>query len=158
MRYSLRDIGFVLASVTLAVASGLGTAEPYKRPGVWFFGMCAVVLSLQAWKRQNPPAKQRVEFDDQEIRSVSGNDTKVSIRWDELHEIHILTTGGGPAADDVFWMFLNADREGCWMSNSAEGFPALLARIQTLPEFDNEAVVQAMGSAVNNTFIVWRAQ
>ena len=60
--------------------------------------------------------------------------------------------------DDVFWLFLGADQsKGCAVANGAEGFPALLARIQTLPGFNNEAVVQSMGSAVNNRFLVWRA-
>jgi hypothetical protein len=171
MRYSVSDIGYILVSVALAAASGLGTGEPYKRAGVWFFGLCALVFVVQPWMRRRPssipaanaPANvatnERVEFDEQELRRFMRNGTKESIRWDELHEIGIVTTDEGPWAEDVFWLFLNADRsKGCAVPNGADGFPALLERIQTLPGFNNEAVVQAMGSAENNQFLIWRAE
>lgn len=163
MRYSASDIGRILASVALAVASGLGPGEPYKRAGVWFFGVCALVLFLQPWIRHkrssSVAAQERVEFDEQEIRRFMRDGRKESIRWDELHEIGIVTTDEGPWAEDVFWMFLNADHsKGCAIPNGAEGFAALLQRIQRLPDFNNEAVVLAMGSAVNDRFVVWRLQ
>jgi len=45
---------------------------------------------------------------------------------------------------------------GCAVPASAEGFDALLARVQQLPGFDDEAVVAAMGSSTNARFDVWQ--
>ena len=163
MRYSRSDIVYILASVVLAWASSLGSAEPYKSAGIWFFGLCALVLLIQPWvprrKQSNAVTIDRVEFDEREIRRLLPDGKMESIRWDELHEIGIVTTDEGPWAEDVFWLFSNADQsQGCAVPNGADGFPALLSRIQALPEFDNEAVVLAMGSAANDRFVVWRAQ
>ena len=161
MRYSRSDIVCILVSVVLAVAGGVGSAEPHKEIGVWFFGVGAVILMAQPWLRQrrsnSAAAKERVEFDEQEIRRFLPDGKTESIRWDELHEIGIVTTDEGPWVDDVFWLFLNADSsKGCAASNDAVGFPALLERLQRLPGFNDEAVVQAMGSTVNDRFVVWR--
>lgn len=89
MPYSRSHIVYMLASILLAVGSGVGSAEPHKQVGVWFFGLCAAVFRVLPW---------------------------------------------------------------------TEGFPALLQRIQQLPDFNNEAVVLAMGSAANDRFVVWRLQ
>ena len=162
MRYSRSDIVYILASVVLAWASSLGSAQPYRSAGVWFFGLGTLVLLIQPWvprrKRSNAVAKDRVEFDEREIRRWPPGGKLESIRWDELHEIGIVTTDEGPWAEDVFWLFLNVDHSrGCAVPNGADGFPALLSRIQTLPDFNNEAVAQAMGSTVNDRLVVWRA-
>jgi len=159
MRYSGLDIGLIFVSVLLAVGGGVASAEPHKEFGVWLFGVCALIFIAQPWMRERASrkVKERVEFDDQEIRRFLPGGKRESIRWDELHEIGIVTTDEGPGVDDVFWLFLNADRSrGCAVSNDAEGFAALLQRIQQLPDFNNEAVVMAMGSAVDNKFVVWQ--
>jgi hypothetical protein len=48
--------------------------------------------------------------------------------------------------------------QGCAVSNGADGFKALLERIQGLPRFDNEAVIRAMGSTSNDRFVVWKRE
>jgi hypothetical protein len=81
-----------------------------------------------------------------------------TIAWNDIDEISIVTTDEGPWADDVFWLFLSRDRSrGCVVSNYADGFKELLPQIQRLPGFDNHAVISAMGSAVNQRFIVWKS-
>jgi hypothetical protein len=126
--------------------------------GVWFFGTCTIVFVLKPiLRRFEPPAKDRVEFDERGIRRYRSNGPMEEIEWSELDEIGIVTTDEGPWVDDVIWLFSNADQSnGCAVSNYSPGFSELLSRIQALPGFDNEAVVRAMGSTSNDRFVVWK--
>jgi hypothetical protein len=98
-----------------------------------------------------------VGFDDQRVWRRMADGREESIRWSELAEVDIVTTDEGPAMDDVFWLLLSADHKtGCGVPSEAEGMPALLTRLQELPGFDNEAVIRAMGTAVNVRLCVWK--
>lgn len=52
-------------------------------------------------------------------------------------------------------MLHGGDGCGCAVPQGAEGFPALLERLQRLPGFDNRAVIEAMGSASPERFPCW---
>jgi len=77
------------------------------------------------------------------------------VRWDDLREVAIVTTDGGPWRDDVLWV-LEGDDGGCVVGSEAEGAAGLLPRLQQLPGFDNKAVIAAMGSADNARFVCWK--
>ena len=77
------------------------------------------------------------------------------VLWDELLEVGVLTTDAGPVADDVFWMLVDGPEKGCLIPSETVGMGELLKRLQTLPDFDNEAVVSAMGSSENAKFVCW---
>jgi hypothetical protein len=142
--------------------------------GVWFFGLGTVVLLLRPVLRRRTihaggrpqdtgshkkrvKLEERVEFDEREIRRYLSDGRIETIAWDDIDEISIVTTDEGPFVDDVFWLFLNKDRsKGCAVSNYAEGFKALLPRLQHRPGFDNALVVQAMGSTTNRSFVIWK--
>jgi hypothetical protein len=156
---TLVQIGISALFTTVGLVAVLGSGEL-----VWptvFFGACTAILVLSPWferrvRAREDARKDTVEFDDTAVRRRMANGTVESITWDELAAIEIVTTDEGPMADDVFWLLMNRDRSrACAISNDAEGFKPLLARLQALPGFDNAAVIQAMGSTVNARFIVW---
>jgi hypothetical protein len=98
---------------------------------------------------------ERVSFDDAAVtRWMPGGRTE-HVRWDELEEVGIVTTDEGPWAEDVYWM-LRAASGGCAVGSETVGMDALLERLQQLPGFNNEAVIRAMGSTENATFVCWR--
>jgi hypothetical protein len=102
-----------------------------------------------------PPEPERVSFDDAAVtRWMPGGRTE-RVRWDELEEVGIVTTDEGPWTEDVYWMLRGANG-GCAVGSEAQGMDALLERLQQLPGFDNEAVIRAMGSTENATFVCWR--
>ncbi len=71
----------------------------------------------------------------------------------DLKKVHIITTDKGPFEDDVFWLMLF---EGIIMiPQGVPGENQLLEKLQTLPEFDNEAVIKAMVCSENDSFLVW---
>lgn len=91
------------------------------------------------------------------VTRVRPDGVEETIRWDDLHEVVIVTTDEGPWQDDVFLMLVAADgKSGCVVPQSAEGSQQLLERLQQLPGFDSGAVVEAMGSTSEATFPCWK--
>jgi hypothetical protein len=50
---------------------------------------------------------------------------------------------------------LHGASSGCVIPQGATGHKRLLERLQELPGFDNEAVIRAMASTSNDTFVAW---
>ena len=77
-----------------------------------------------------------------------------AVVWDDLQKVTIMTTDDGPFVEDVFFVLYGSD-SGCVIPQGAQRSGALLERLQQLPGFDNEAIVQAMSCATNNEFLCW---
>lgn len=109
---------------------------------------------FQSPDRDRPRAV--VAVDDEGVTCSRPGGPAESIRWDELHEVVIVTTDEGPFVEDVFFVLSDAGAARCTIADEADGFPALLGRLQALPGFDNRAVIAAMGSADNARFPCWK--
>ena len=79
-----------------------------------------------------------------------------TVRWADITSIAILTNDQGPFAEDVFW-HLAWSGGSLLIPQMAQGSDDLLARAQTLPGFDNDAVIAAMMSTANQVFFCWEA-
>ena len=55
---------------------------------------------------------------------------------------------------DVFWVLHGLNR-GCAIPQGATGEKELLERLQKLPNFDNGAVIEAMGCTSDRRFLCW---
>jgi len=108
--------------------------------------------------QHNPavPKSGKVEFDAECVSYYHPAGEIQTIRWEELDEVGIVTTDEGPFVEDVFFMLLSVDRKGCAIPQSADGNEPLLARLQMLPSFDNNAFIVAMGSTSNQNFRLWK--
>ncbi|MES2507339.1 MAG: hypothetical protein V4599_11585 [Verrucomicrobiota bacterium] len=104
--------------------------------------------------RLMPESSYVVVLDEQEIVCNRPDGTQERIAWDNLQKVEILTTEDGPFAPDRFWV-LHGKHSGCVIPQGATGDAKLLAQLQTLPGFDNGAVIEAMGSTSNATFVCW---
>lgn len=102
-------------------------------------------------------AQVRVVFDDEAItvRPVSGQAGVLA--WSEVGRVTIVTNDSGPLADDLYWIIQARDpRRYLTLPMGADGEHELLHAMQErLTGFDNMAVVEAMGSAENASFLVW---
>jgi hypothetical protein len=76
------------------------------------------------------------------------------IKLSDLTEVGVLTTNRGPEQDDTFWMLRTRQRLHS-LPWSAEGADKLLALLQTLPGFDNDAVIEASTSTEEAAFLAW---
>ena len=96
-----------------------------------------------------------VEFDEEGVVRRLPDGGSERVRWEDLREVVIVTTDEGPFVDDVFWMLVG-DHGGCAVPSESTGFEALMGRLQRLPGFDNDAVIRAMMSTDNASFVCWR--
>jgi|SRR6185436_16010459 hypothetical protein len=107
-------------------------------------------------KRKPGPSAPALAIDDVGVRRVLGDGKIEAVAWKDLVEVEIVTTDEGPFVDDVFFLLVGAEGTGCCVPQGAPGSEGLLDRLQGLPEFDNEKVIQAMGCAENARFVCWR--
>jgi hypothetical protein len=103
-----------------------------------------------------PKDKARVTFDAECVTRTLPDGRTETVRWRDLREVRILTTDEGPYVDDVVWLLLGGEGGGCAVPSETEGTDELLPRLQQLPGFDNEAVIQAMGSTAGAEFVCWK--
>ncbi len=76
--------------------------------------------------------------------------------WNDLCAIVIETTDEGPWMEDVYFMLFSDDLEKSFgIPQCAEGSQELLEKLMQLPNFNEEAVIKAMGSTVNQSFLCW---
>jgi hypothetical protein len=80
--------------------------------------------------------------------------TTASIHWDDVQRVVIRTTDRGPFDDDVFLVLVTCSRSYV-IPQQAAGAKELLSRLQQLPGFDNEAVIESMGCTDNRDFPCW---
>ncbi|HSU17194.1 hypothetical protein [Longimicrobium sp.] len=100
------------------------------------------------------PPRMSVRTDEAGIHAAFPNGKSWTVEWAELERVAIRTTDEGPFADDVIWM-LQTPQGVYGIPQGVDGEPELLERLQSLPGFDNEAVIAAMGSVENQTFLCW---
>jgi hypothetical protein len=101
------------------------------------------------------PGAPAIIIDEQGVRRDLGGGRVESVSWDELREVRIVTTSAGPFVEDVFYLLVG-DEGGCAVPSFAAG--DLLPRLQSLPGFDNQAVIHAMTCTDDASFVCWRRQ
>jgi hypothetical protein len=117
----------------------------------------AVVYMIIEWRYDALPDRRRsrksrtpyrspfaVSFDDEEIVVRLDGARRESVRWQDLITVGIRIDQEGflPA---TYWV-LGGTGGGCYFPTDAEGNQAFLAALQTrLPDFDNRALIEAMG-------------
>jgi hypothetical protein len=108
-------------------------------------------------KRDTPKA-HFVSFDETGVVRSLPNGKTERVAWSDLREVVIMTTDQGPYVDDVFWLLVGSNGSGCLVPSETVGMKELLPRLQELPEFDNRALIEAMGSTTNARFLCWKQQ
>jgi len=89
------------------------------------------------------------------IRTPEGR--HVGLPWAEVERVSIRTTDRGPAEQDVWWHFEVIEGRGAVsVPNDTDGIGQFLEDApQWLEGFDQEAIIEAMGSTGNGEFVVW---
>jgi hypothetical protein len=154
-----RRVRFVLA-VALGAGAGL-VADLYfgfgKGTVLAIVIAAAVVYMIVEWRYDEPPERARrsrrnrpyqspfaVSFDEAEIIVTLDGVRRESVRWDDLITVGVRIDNEG-FLPSVYWV-LGGGSGGCYFPSEAQGTEALLAALQTrLPEFDNRALIEAMG-------------
>ena len=89
------------------------------------------------------------------VKAPDGTETRIPLA--KVGEIVVETNDSGPTGADVWWRLSDVDgRAVCTFPGGATGEGVALRVFQTLPGFDDNAVIQAMGSTSNRRFVVYR--
>jgi hypothetical protein len=102
-----------------------------------------------------PECRFIIRLSDSEVVCERPDGRVERVEWSDLQKVEVVTTGEGPSAPDVFWV-LHGTNGGCSVPQGATGDKELLARLQTLPGFDNRAFIEAMSSTSDRRFLCWQ--
>lgn len=112
---------------------------------------------LGFFRRRKLIKEDQITITEDGVSRVRPDGVEEKIRWDDLHEVSVLTTDEVPWQEDVYFLLIGADgKAGCAVPQSSKGCDQLLKRLQELPGFDNEAVIRAMGSTSDAKFVCWK--
>ena len=107
-------------------------------------------------KRKPVKPTSAVCMDETGVRRTLGDGKVEQVAWKDLVEVQIVTTDQGPWVDDVFYLLIGADGTGCVVPQEDPASAALLTRLQALPDFDNDKVIEAMSCSENARFVCWK--
>lgn len=102
----------------------------------------------------SPEDQFTLSFDDVGVRCVRPDGTVEQVTWAELERVSVLTTSDGPFQPDIFWV-LHGITGGCVIPWGVKGDTALLTRLQKLPHFRNEAILQASSRTTEGLTTCW---
>lgn len=103
---------------------------------------------------KSPYAAVKVWFDDQQAWVQWPSKEPESIKWDAIIGIAIETNDQGPFVEDVYWLLASKEKVISYPSE-ATGSEEMLKRLQEIPTFNNERLIEAMTCTDNQTFILW---
>lgn len=99
-----------------------------------------------------------ITIDDEGVRRQLADGTEESVTWEKLKEVAIRTTPEGPWKEDVFFLLVAEGGGGCAVPAGDPSADALMSRLQSLPDFDNDAFIEAMTTIEDGLFVVWQRQ
>ena len=101
-----------------------------------------------------PESDYTVSVSETDVICSRPGSTNESVKWNDLQRVEILTTADGPFAPDMFWV-LYGSTDGCVIPWGATGESELINRLQALPGFRNDVIVNAVSLTTNNQLPCW---
>lgn len=111
-------------------------------------------LGVEERPRLMPESLYIVQVSDTGVSCRDPDGASESVEWGDLKQVEIVTTDHGPFLPDVFWV-LRGSEVVCVVPQGASGDKELMERLQQLPGFRYEAVIDAMSSTENRRFLCW---
>jgi len=118
----------------------------------------AFAEELPSWKDLPATDAQQVAITQEAVRATLAGQKQELVAWRDIQEIRIVTTDQGPAAEDVFWVFLHHDGKRLLRVPGSLVDDAALDLLMQLARFDHDQFIKSMGSADNAVFRVWKKQ
>jgi hypothetical protein len=106
------------------------------------------------WIGSGPP-RYRVEVGAYEIVSSGKDKVTETIAWADLNEVALVNEDAWPVGSQ-YWLLIGKRGGGAVVPSDAAGTGEMLRAMQDrLPDFDDLAVITAMGST-SGSYLVWR--
>jgi hypothetical protein len=155
----------------LSVLSWLTESDKFTVLGASLLAFVGLPLFLlHFWRAQDPGSRcpggkglypeclYVVTVSPREVRVTHPTRAPEAVAFADLVEVQIVTNDAGPFDTDVWWLLVGRkENTGCSFPGGASGEKDVLEMMQTLPGFNNEMFIQAMGSTSHARFTCWRA-
>ena len=113
-----------------------------------------VLIFVEPWLRK--PKLETIQVDESGVLRAEAK-IREEVAWNDVTEIRIITTSGGPFTEDVFFALTRSDGKGCLVPHAAAVRTKLLEELQKrFPGLNDKAVIEAMGCTSNNSFLLWK--
>jgi hypothetical protein len=130
-----------------------------------FLGVISFFRVRRRWRESQEAARSagsgrgaRVMVDDAGIALNLADDTK-RIAWPDVQSVHIESVAGGLNADDVYWVLTPArGATPLRVAQTAPGADSMIARLQQLPGFRYEPMINSMITTEATRFLVWERE
>jgi hypothetical protein len=129
----------------------------------WMPGIALVVFAVFAleplvltWEVRKRGEELQIT-DDGVLRKLARGDSEY-VRWSELREVSIVATQSATAGEEYFFVLAGTGTSGVLIGQGLAARHDLLSHLGKLPGFDHRAIAAAMGSTVNQRFVLWRAR
>src|SRR5690606_33913425 len=91
-----------------------------------------------------------IETDDLALKCTDQTGKILSLAFTDLAAVAIETNDSGPWGADVWWLlFDKSENLGCAFPQGAKGEDQAVNRLTSLPGFDHQKMIEAMGSTDN---------
>ena len=113
-------------------------------------------IALLVLPNIGPRQKEFVQIDDEGV-AVETKRGIERVAWDEIQQVRILTTDSGPWSEDVYFLPESGVNKGCAVPHAAAVRTGLLDELHArLKGVRDDKVIEAMGCASNNSFMIWQ--
>ena len=102
------------------------------------------------------PGEADITVDDDGVRRLLADGTEEAVAWADLAEVAIRVIPESTWKEDTFFMLMRVGGGGCAVPAGHPSADELMARLQSLPSFDNEVFVEAMTTTEDGLFVVWQ--
>jgi hypothetical protein len=153
----------IMVVATVVTLTAVRTGKGWRHAGlaIAIAVACALVPRMRArtaraQARRRDRSDGRLTVDDWGVaRTV--DQRRQAVAWSELASIRIHTTGDGPLAEDMFFVFDGPDGSCCVVPNRLAVATGLLTTLQErLPDLDNKQVAHAAGMCSEAWFTIWK--
>lgn len=155
------DLKALLFATTFSLAAVLLLSLASRVATKYFAGRLAESIANRSrpedFRKLKPESDFVVEVSEARATCRRANGVVESVEWNDLRKVAIFTTDAGPFVPDMFWV-LEGSKGGCVIPWGATGERRLIDRLQALPGFRNDAIVNAAGLTVNNLIQCWERE
>ncbi len=150
-------IGVALAVFVLAFFPAWTGSISWWLPGI--FLAIAVVLIIEplvlTWELRR--LGEELQITDEGILRKLPRGASEYVRWSELREVSIVVTPGGNFSEEYFYVLVGSGTSGVLVGQRLAARHDLVSHLAKLPGYNHANIMDALGSSVNQRFVVWRA-
>jgi hypothetical protein len=151
-------IGVSLAVALLSLYPAWIGYTSWWMPGIAFAVFAAFAIEPLALTWEVRKLGEELQITDEGVlRKLARGDSEY-VRWSELREVSIIVTQGSNSGEEYCFVLAGTGTSGVLVGQTLAARHDLLSHLGKLPGFDHRAIATAMGSSVNQRFVLWRAR